>query len=241
MGVYFDKLLKTNSPSPNSQSQDPGAKARLNRIINEMERGLRFIETFDESRVVTFYGSARATSHDSWYHQAYSLSKKLAFDDNPIAVCTGGGPGIMEAGNKGAFDAGGYSIGLGIELPNLSEDPNQYTTHRMNFYYFFARKMVLVHIAQAHIFFPGGVGTMDEFFELVTLIATKKITNHPIIVLVGVDFWKGLLDWMKQVVYAKYHAVSEDLFDKFYITDNMEEAYKLLDTIPSRIEIADDV
>ena len=238
MGVYFDDPAKFVSEG---RIHRAGAHARLTRIMNEVEKGLRFIETFDETRVVTFYGSARALPNDTWYHQAYSLAKKLASDDNPMAVCTGGGPGVMEAGNKGAYDAGGYSIGLGIELPHLSEAPNRYTTHRMNFYYFFARKMVLVHIAQAHVFFPGGVGTMDEFFELTTLIATKKISNHPIIILVGVDFWKGLLGWMKDVVYRYYHAVSEDLFDKFIITDNMEEAYRLLDTVPARIEISDEI
>jgi uncharacterized protein (TIGR00730 family) len=219
--------------------EEPGSRSRLERIMKEMEQGLRFAETFDELRVVTFYGSAQAKPDDHWYHQAYDLGNLLAKDDNPIAVCTGGGPGIMEAGNKGAFDAEGYSIGLGIELPHLSEVPNSYTTHRMDFYYFFARKMILVHIAQGYVFFPGGVGTMDEFFELFTLIATKKIIHHPIVILIGTDYWKGLLEWMRTTMAQKYHAFHPESLDKFFILDDVKEAYRLLDTIPRRLELSD--
>lgn len=234
----------SKAPSVNAESKEirePGSRARLVRIMEEMETGLKFVERFDELRVVTFYGSARATEQDAWYQQAYKLGKFLAQDDNTIAVCTGGGPGIMEAGNRGAKEAGGYSIGLGIELPGIKEEPNTYATHRMDFYYFFSRKMALVHIAQGYVFFPGGVGTMDEFFELITLIATKKIANHPIIILVGEDYWSGLLQWMKETMAGSYHAVSEGLFDIIHVTDDMEAAYTLLDTIPRRIEISDEV
>ena len=218
-----------------------GSRARLKRITEEMERGLRFVETFDEMRVVTFYGSSRAKPEDSWYVQAYDLGKKLAEDDNSIAVCTGGGPGVMEAGNKGAREGSGISIGLGIDLSNISEEPNPYPTHRMDFYYFFARKMALVHIAQGYVFFPGGVGTMDEFFEVVTLISTEKIEDRPVMVLVGVEYWTGLLAWMRETMSQRYHAFSESFLDRFLLTDDMDEAYRLLDTIPSRLEISDKV
>jgi len=242
--------MKKGTPKPSSHSltnngegdiREPGSRARLVRIMEEMEAGLKFVERFDELRVVTFYGSARATEQDSWYQQAYDLGKRLAEDDNTMAVCTGGGPGIMEAGNRGAREAGGFSIGLGIELPGIEEEPNPHTTHRMDFYYFFSRKMALVHIAQGYVFFPGGVGTMDEFFELVTLIATKKIANHPIIILVGEEYWNGLIQWMKETMATSYHAVSDNLFDMLHITDDMEAAYELLDTIPKRIDISDEV
>lgn len=219
--------------------QSTGSHARLLRIMEEMEKGLRFVETFDELRVVTFYGGARAVPEDPWYNQAYELGGLLAKDDNALAVCTGGGPGIMEAGNKGAYDAGGYSIGLGIELPNILEEPNPYATHRLDFYYFFARKMVLVHIAQGYVFFPGGVGTMDEFFELVTLVATQKIEERPIMILVGVEYWKGLLHWMKHTMADTYKTISPELLEWFHLTDDMNEAYAMLDTIPRRIEISD--
>jgi uncharacterized protein (TIGR00730 family) len=223
-------------------AQENGSHARLKRIMEEMERGLRFVETFDEMRVVTFYGSARASTEDSWYAQAYDLAKKLASDDNSIAVCTGGGPGVMEAGNKGAKDAGGVSIGIGIELPTLGEVPNSYATHRMDFYYFFARKMALVHIAQGHVFFPGGVGTMDEFFELLTLISTEKMQHRQPIVLVDSKYWEGLFAWMRETMSEKYHAFSESFLDKrLHITDDMDEAYRLLDAIPSRLHISDEV
>jgi len=236
--VHLDELAKQVKQSENRQS---GSYARLGRIMEEMKQGLRFVEMFDELRVVTFYGSARAQSEDPWYQQAYALGSLLAQDDNPVAVCTGGGPGIMEAGNKGAYEAGGYSIGLGIELPDIIESPNTFVTHRMDFYYFFSRKMTLVHIAQGYVFFPGGVGTMDEFFELMTLIATKKIRKYPIVILVGVDYWKGLVSWLRDTVTMSYHAMSPEILDKLHITDDMDEAYKLLDTIPRRIEISDEI
>lgn len=238
MGINVEELAKHIARSDIYQ---PGSRARMARITDEIYRGLHFVEMFDEIRVVTFYGSARAHPEDVWYKQAYELGALLAKDDNPIGVCTGGGPGIMEAGNKGAYDAGGYSIGLGIELPGITESPNIYVTHRMNFYYFFARKMTLVHIAQGYVFFPGGVGTMDEFFELITLIATKKIVNHPIIILVGREYWEGLLLWMRKTMGDTYHAISPEIFEAFHIIDDMNQAYTLLDTIPKRIEISDEV
>jgi uncharacterized protein (TIGR00730 family) len=236
--MKVDDIIKKYS---HQHTNTTGSHARLVRVMDEIERGLRFVETFDELRVVTFYGGARATPQDPWYAQAYELGGLLARDDNPIAVCTGGGPGIMEAGNKGAYDAGGYSVGLGIELPNILEEPNSYTTHRLDFYYFFARKITLVHIAQGYVFFPGGVGTMDEFFELVTLVATKKIEDPPIMTLVGVEYWKGLLLWMEKTMAEKYKTISPELFEWFHLTDDMQEAYTLLDGIPRRIAISDEV
>ena len=219
----------------NGFTAEPGARERLERILKEMEGGFRFAEKFDEIRVVTMYGSARAP-RDSWHYQkAYELAYKLASDDNRIAVCTGGGPGIMEAANKGAKDAGGFSIGLGIQLDHLNEKPNPYTTHRMDFYYFFARKVILAHIAQGYVFFPGGVGTMDEFFELATLVLTKKMECEPLIILVGKDYWEGLFAWMREKMVGKYKTLGKDAFHIWKITDDMDEAYHLLDTIPARI------
>lgn len=219
----------------------PGSRARLMRIAQEMEAGFRFAEKFDEVRVVTFYGSARTMPNSPLYQKAYDLAYKLASDDSPVGVVSGGGPGIMEAANKGAMDAGGYSIGLGIFLDKISESPNEYTTHRMDFRYFFARKVILAHIAQAYVYFPGGVGTMDEFFELATLVATKKLHQDPMIILIGKEYWDGLFSWMKTAMVEKYKTFSEESFSMWRITDDTDEAYHLLDRVPLRIRRSDSI
>lgn len=220
-------------------TKEPGTRERLMRMEQELEDGFRFLETFDEVRVVTIYGSAQAKPEMPWYTSAYDLGKKLASDDDPMAVVTGGGPGIMEAANKGAYEAGGISIGLGIQLDNIAEEPNPYTTHRMDFYYFFARKLILAHIAQAYVYFPGGFGTMDEFFKLATLITTKKMERVPIIVLVGKEYWENLFSWLRNVASKKFKTLSEEDLKIFHITDDIEEAYRFMDTVPRRINLSD--
>ena len=222
-----------------SKKREPGARERLNRIADEMESGFRFAEMFDEARVVTVYGSARIQPGKKCYQAAYRLGELLAKDNNSIAVVTGGGPGIMEAANRGAFDAGGISVGLGIQLEHISESPNPYTTHRMDFYYFFARKVILAHIAQAYVFFPGGFGTMDEFFELMTLVTTKKIEAPPMIILMGTSYWEGLFQWVRERPVEQYHTIQDLDMSLYHIVDSPEEAYRLLDNIPARIERSD--
>lgn len=221
------------------QKKDPGSRDRLLRIADEMERGFRFAEMFDEIRAVTIYGSSKILPEDDCYKTAYQLGKILVEDDNSIGVVTGGGPGIMEAANKGAFDAGGISVGLGIQLDNIIEKPNPYTTNRIDFYYFFARKVILAHIAQGYVFFPGGFGTLDEFFELATLITTKKIETPPTTILMGKDYWEGLFRWIQESPIEKYRAMDKSLLNPFTITDDVEEAYYLLDKIPVRIDRSD--
>lgn len=218
---------------------EPGARERLLRIADEMEKGFRFAEMFDEVRVVTIYGSSQIIPESECYQTAYNLAQLLVKDNNSMAVVTGGGPGIMEAANKGAFDAGGISVGLGIELPHTTELPNPYTTHRLDFYYFFARKVILAHIAQGYVFFPGGFGTLDEFFELSTLIETKKIEKPPTIVLMGTKYWEHLFQWIRECSVKQYKTMAESMLDVYTITDSMDEAYRLLDKIPNRIKISD--
>lgn len=221
------------------QKKEPGARERLNRIADEMEKGFRFAETFDEVRVVTVYGSSQTKQESEEYTRAYALGKLLVQDNNSIAVVTGGGPGIMEAANRGAFDGGGISVGLGIQLENIVEKPNVYTTHRLDFYYFFSRKVILAHIAQGYVFFPGGFGTLDEFFELATLVGTKKIETPPTMILMGKTYWEHLFTWIRECPVEKYRAMSETLLDAYTITDSPEEAYRLLDKIPDKIERSD--
>jgi hypothetical protein len=156
---------------------------------------------------VTIYGSARTKPDDPDYVKAVETARLLA--QNGVAVITGGGPGIMEAANKGAMEAGGVSIGLNIELP-FEQKPNPYANVAIEFRYFFVRKVMFLKYAQALICFPGGFGTLDEFYESLTLIQTKKILPFPLI-LVGSSYWKGLLDWMEEQMLKPGRISSDDL------------------------------
>jgi uncharacterized protein (TIGR00730 family) len=167
---------------------------RMFRIMAEFVDGFEALAKYHPA--VSIFGSTRVRPGDAVYQKAEHIGKLLA--ENGFAVITGGGPGVMEAANKGAFSAGGKSIGLNIELP-LEQKPNPYTNITLNFRYFFVRKVMFVKYAVAYIILPGGFGTMDELLESITLIQTKKIRPFPVI-LVGSDYWKGFLDWMKEVV-----------------------------------------
>ncbi|OGP90999.1 MAG: Rossman fold protein, TIGR00730 family [Deltaproteobacteria bacterium RBG_16_48_10] len=156
---------------------------------------------------VTIFGSSRAKPNDEVYQKAEEIAQLLA--ENGFGVITGGGPGVMEAANKGAALAGGKSIGLNIQIP-LEQEPNPYANIKLNFRYFFVRKVMFVKYAVAYIILPGGFGTMDELFESLTLIQTQKIKPFPVI-LVGSNYWKGLLDWMKEVVLKEGKTSPSDL------------------------------
>ena len=142
-----------------------------------------------------------------------------------LAVITGGGPGVMEAANKGAAEAGGVSVGLGIELP-FESSLNSWVNLGINFRYFFVRKTMFVKYAQGFVVLPGGFGTLDELFEALTLVQTKKVTRFPI-VLFGTDYWKGLVDWVRSTVVAEGKAGPHDL-DLFHLTDDVDEAVALV-------------
>lgn len=170
-----------------------------------------FVEGFDALAryhpAVSIFGSTRANPEDEVYQKAERIGKLLA--KNGFSVITGGGPGAMEAANKGASQAGGHSIGLNIELP-MEQKPNPYANVTLKFRYFFVRKVMFVKYAVAYIILPGGFGTMDELFESVTLIQTHKIKPFPVI-LVGSNYWKGLLDWLGEVVLKEGRISPEDL------------------------------
>src|SRR5512139_1350326 len=167
------------------------------RMFHIMAEFVEGFETLGKYRpAVSIFGSTRVKPGDEVYQKAEQIGKLLA--ENGFAVITGGGPGLMEAANKGAFSAGGKSIGLNIELPH-EQKPNPYTNITLNFRYFFVRKVMFVKYAVAYIILPGGFGTLDELLESITLIQTQKIRPFPVI-LVGSSYWKGLLDWMKEVV-----------------------------------------
>ncbi len=195
---------------------------RIFRIMAE------FVEGFEEmARVapaVSIFGSARTRPEDADYRAAEKTSKLLA--QAGFAVITGGGPGIMEAGNKGAFEFGGQSIGLNITLPH-EQLGNKYQTKSLDFHYFYVRKVMFVKYAAGFICFPGGYGTLDEFFELITLIQTLKIEPFPV-VLYGSRYWSGLVNWLKTTAADRF-IDNEDL-DIFRIVDTPEDAVKQIRT-----------
>jgi len=178
---------------------------RMFRIMAEFVDGFESLGKYHPA--VSIFGSTRIKPGDEVYTKAEQIGKLLA--ENGFTVITGGGPGVMEAANKGAFSAGGKSIGLNIELP-LEQKPNPYTNITLNFRYFFVRKVMFVKYAVAYIILPGGFGTMDELLESITLIQTKKIKPFPVI-LVGSSYWRGFLDWIKGVVLKEGKITSADL------------------------------
>ncbi len=189
-----------------------------------------FVEGYEKlSRIgpcVSVYGSARTKPEDQYYKLAEDISFKLT--QHGYGVITGGGPGIMEAGNKGAHRGGGISVGLNIDLPFEQHD-NPYIDKDKNldFDYFFVRKVMFVKYAQGFVAMPGGFGTLDELFEAMTLIQTKKIGKFPII-LVGSKFWNGLLDWIKDTLLAKYQNISEKDLDLFTVVDTSDEVIDVI-------------
>lgn len=186
-----------------------------------------FVEGYDTllrvGPCISVYGSARLKPGSKYYEMAVKTAELIT--ENGFGVITGGGPGIMEAGNKGANNKNGKSVGLGIELPH-EQGVNNYVSpkYEINFKYFFVRKVMFVKYAQGFIVFPGGFGTLDELFETLTLIQTNKISKIPI-VLVGSDYWGGLIDWLKEQLVAE-GLINKDDMDLFYLTDDYESAVK---------------
>jgi uncharacterized protein (TIGR00730 family) len=190
---------------------------RVLRIMGEFVNGFDTLASLGAA--VTIFGSARVTEDDPMYHKATRLARQLA--EAGFAIITGGGPGIMEAANKGAKDAGGVSVGCNIELP-FEQGTNAYVDIAINFRYFFVRKTMFMKYSEAFVIFPGGFGTMDELFEALTLIQTGKVRNFPVI-LIGTDYWKGLLDWIKGKMLAEGKISPEDI-NLLFVTDSIDEA-----------------
>jgi uncharacterized protein (TIGR00730 family) len=189
---------------------------RIFRIMAEFVEGFELLSHVGPA--VSIFGSARVRPGDSDYENAVEIAKGLV--KAGFSVITGGGPGVMEAGNKGAADAKGESIGLNIQLP-MEQHANPYATKEMNFHYFFVRKVMFVKYADAFIIMPGGFGTLDEFFESITLIQTKKIAHFPII-LFDSKYWGPLVDWLKNTVQAQGKITKEDL-ELFKMVDSPKE------------------
>ena len=189
-----------------------------------------FVEGFEKMNkigpCISIFGSARTKPGTKYYDLTVELAKKLT--DEGYGVISGGGPGIMEAANKGAMESGGKSVGLNIDLP-FEQEPNQFidSDKLLNFRYFFVRKVMFVKYAQAFILLPGGFGTMDEFFECLTLIQTHKIDPFPVIC-IGTEFWGGLIDWVSSVMYQKNFNISENDLKLVSLVDSAEEAIQII-------------
>jgi uncharacterized protein (TIGR00730 family) len=195
---------------------------RVFRVMSEFVDG---VETLAEiGPAISIFGSARTPPDHPYYQQAARCGAALVARD--FAVITGGGPGIMEAANKGAAEAGGTSVGLNISLP-LEQEPNPYQNVELNFRYFFVRKVMFVKYARGFIIFPGGFGTMDEFFEALTLIQTLKVIPFPV-VLIGTAFWSGLRDWLNNVLDQQFHTISPKDDELFQLTDDVDEAVSIV-------------
>src|SRR5689334_7425477 len=228
-GATQDEQLLESPRADEFTHTDPW---RVFRIMGE------FVEGFDElaslSHGISIFGSARSKPDDPDYKAAQETAALLAAEG--YAVITGGGPGIMEAANRGAFEAGGLSIGCNIELP-FEQRPNAYQTRSLKFKYFFVRKMMFVKYSLGFIIFPGGFGTFDELFEALTLIQTKKIRNFPV-VLFGKDYWSGLLDWLRAAVLPGGKIGDADM-RMFHITDSPQEVIDILNRSQSSLNELD--
>ncbi|MFV0390068.1 MAG: TIGR00730 family Rossman fold protein [Pyrinomonadaceae bacterium] len=213
-----EALLRSPHPNDSFKSSDSW---RVFRIMGE------FVEGFDDlatiTRGVSIFGSARTPEGHEYYEAARKTARLLA--EAGFEIITGGGPGIMEAGNRGAFEAGGVSVGCNIDLP-FEQRANPYLTQELSFKYFMIRKTMFVKYSNAYVIFPGGFGTMDEVFEALTLIQTRKMRNFPV-VMFGSSYWKGLISWLTSTMLSEKN-IKEDDLGLIYLTDSPEETVKFI-------------
>src|SRR5688572_18993862 len=207
-------LLRSPEPDDTYKTSDSW---RVFRIMSEFVGGFDNLATITKG--VSVFGSARTAEDNEYYLAARETGKLLA--EAGFEVITGGGPGIMEAANRGAFEAGKVSVGCNIELP-FEQLPNPYQTRMLSFKYFFVRKTMFIKYSNAYVIFPGGFGTMDELFEALTLIQTRKIRNFPV-VLFGSQYWRGLLAWLTSTMLNEKNINAEDLA-LMHLTDSPKDA-----------------
>lgn len=221
--------LDKNIPTLTRLEMQEVARERISEISKEFKDGFKLLEDYPQS--VTFFGSTTFTEENVYYESARTLAG-LIVKEFGYSVISGGGPGIMEAANRGAFEAGGTSLGLTIKLPD-GQVVNKYVTAQVNFYYFFVRKVCLTFSAEAFIFMPGGFGTLDEFFEVVTLVQTKKIKDVPIIC-IGADYWNSLQTFIGDTLLSRGTVTPEDT-GLYTITDDHREVLNILHKTPVRV------
>jgi len=224
-----EELLEAESLTSLSELND---SARIERIAEELRNG--FAALAHVGKAVSVFGSARTPAGDPEYRQARDLARRMG--DDGFAIITGGGPGIMQAANEGAQEAGVASIGLGIDLP-LEHGLNASVGLSLQFHYFFTRKVMFVRYASAFVVFPGGFGTLDELFEAATLRQTEKIRHFPI-VLFGSSYWGGLVDWLRDTALAEGNISARDV-ERLEVTDDPERVLALVREVEHRRPRAD--
>lgn len=196
---------------------------RIFRIMAEFVEGFQFVTDF--KKPVTVFGSSSFKEDNPDYEKARRFGELLAKEG--FTTITGGGPGIMEAANRGAYENNGESVGINIQIED-GERANRYLKKSIGCYYFFTRKVMLSFGSSGYVFFPGGFGTLDEFFEMVTLIQTKKIPDDVVVVAVGKEFWEPLFSWIKSELCYKYQTIKEENLDIFKLVDTPEEAVEII-------------
>jgi len=234
------KQHKADMPAEKTVSKKPHTRKELKNVCSTDPRTSRitkeFIDSFDfigsYPKSVTFFGSARFKPGTKYYEFARQVANRLCGEG--FTVVTGGGPGIMEGANRGAKEACGKSVGLNIELPN-EQTVNQYVTDGLSYHYFFSRKVALAFSAEAYIYFPGGFGTLDEFFEIATLIQTNKIERVPMI-MVGSDYWADLQAFIQKTLYKEFGTINETDMQLYTITDDIESIVDIVKNAPLRDE-----
>jgi len=227
-------MTLTETARPAAVPADEALLSRSDDLLQDFDRAFRMFHEFvtgcralyDVGLAVTVFGSARFDEHHRYYRLARDLGRALA--ERKYAVVTGGGPGIMEAANRGAREGGGLSIGCNIILPH-EQQPNPYLDRVVNFDYFFVRKVMLVKYSEAFVLMPGGYGTLDEIFETVTLVQTGKIRHFPIVAM-GRDYWQGMLDFISDTMFRE-GAAAEGEVGGFLVTDSVAEAVDHIDQV----------
>jgi uncharacterized protein (TIGR00730 family) len=216
------------SASGDQAAWQKDAAERVAEIAKEFTEGFKFLESYPKS--VTFFGSSKSLEGDPYYDKARALSARIV-KELGYTVVSGGGPGIMEAADRGAYEAGGNSVGLLINLPS-AQPTNTYITKSITFYYFFARKVCLAFGAEVFIFFPGGYGTLDEFFEIITLLQTRKLKGAPVICF-GTEYWNEMKEFISQTLLERgmIDAGDESLFK---ITDSLDDIMETIKRAPVR-------
>lgn len=232
--LFARKKIETKIPGGEKftiKSLDAVARNKAETADREFKNGYDMVMKYPKS--VSILGSAILKPDNEWYQKAEHLAGRIV-RELKYAVVTGGGPGIMEAANKGAYEAGGHSIGYAIKLPN-EQYVNNYLTDSVAFEYFFTRKTMIFCSAEAYIYYPGGFGTMDELFEILTLIKTGKMPQAPII-LVGRDFWQPLLNFIENELYEDYRVIPKDFMEIYKIVDNEDEIINIIKSAPLRTD-----
>jgi uncharacterized protein (TIGR00730 family) len=202
---------------------DRSTRQRMRQINKDFKQAFKLLR--QHQNTVTFFGAVHVERDSKYYNLARELAERIV-KETGASIVTGGGPGIMEAANRGAADEKGNSIGMTIHLPR-EQVTNQYVNHSVDFYYFFSRKVALSFAARAYVYFPGGFGTLDEFFEILTLKETQKIKPLPII-LIGSDYWGPLDDFIRSTLHERFGTITENDMKLYHITDDLDEAVGII-------------